>query len=289
MSSSGGPARDARDAGGAAGAGLLPVVELIGVAGSGKTTLAEATIAELRARGFAASTIVNAARSHARRTRLGWLVSRATSGQVQRILLWWLFYAMGSFHALMFVLEQPRLSGRVLRTQLLRPIRLARRVQICFWFFQLAGRQRFLHRTARQREVLVVDDGFLNRAVHIYASHTEEASREAVAHYVDLLSAPTLVVWVRCDEETCEQRVRRRGVWRHSRRLTVAELSRYLVQSDRVVSMAASRARERGWRVTDVYNGDCASSAARAALAPALDAARLRRPLGLLVGNGVMP
>jgi broad-specificity NMP kinase len=248
----------------------LPIIELIGTPGAGKTVLSTEIIELLHERGWAASTIIGAAREHARRTPAGRLVVRSTSGRVQRFLLWWVFYLLASIHALAFVVEERRLTRTVLRTQLRRPIRLARRVQICFWFFQLAGRQRFLRATARDREVLVVDDGFLHRAVHIYASHAEVPSRRAIARYVDLLSAPSLVVNVRCDEETCELRVRRRGVWRHSRRLTVGELSRYLMRSNIVVDIASQRARERGWRVAEVDNDDESVGTAHAALASVL-------------------
>ena len=170
-------------------AGRLPIVELIGTPGAGKTTLSTEIIELLQEGGWAASTIVGAAREHARRTAAGRLLVRHTSGRVQRLLLWWLFYVLASMHAFVFLFEERQLSRTVLGTQLRRPIRVARRVQICFWFFQLAGRQRFLRATAREREVLVVDDGFLHRAVHIYASHVEDPSPRAVGHYVDLLSA----------------------------------------------------------------------------------------------------
>jgi hypothetical protein len=139
---------------------------------------------------------------------------------------------------------------------------------VCFWFFQLAGRIRFLRRTAREFEVLVVDDGFLHRAVHLFASHADHPTEEIVTHYVDLLSAPTLVVCVHCDEPTCEERVRRRGVWHHSRQLTVGELSRHLVESEKVVDVATRRARERGWTVGDVENQDRPYVEAGADLAP---------------------
>jgi broad-specificity NMP kinase len=255
------------------GTGRLEIVELIGTPGAGKTTLSTEIIELLQEGGWVASTIVGAAREHARRTVAGRLLVRHTSGRVQQLLLWWLFYVLASMHAFVFLFEERQLSRTVLGTQLRRPIRVARRVQICFWFFQLAGRQRFLRATAREREVLVVDDGFLHRAVHIYASHVEDPSPRAVGHYVDLLSEPSLVVSVRCDEEICEARVRMRGVWRHSRRLTVGELSRYLTRSDIVVDIAGRRARERGWRITSVDNDDEVLGAARAALAPVLVAA----------------
>jgi hypothetical protein len=256
MSSSSRP----RGLGGRAGV-QLPILELIGTPGAGKTTLAGDIIPLLRERGWAPSTIVDAAREHARRTPTGRLVARCTSGATQRAVLWWLFYGLGSLHALAFMAEQPRLSRLVLRTQLRRPIRVTRRLHTSFWFFQLAGRQRLLRATARDREVLVVDDGFLHRAVHIYASHAERPSAQRVVQYVDLLPEPAIVLHVRCDEATCEQRVRRRGLWRHSRRLTVAELSRYLAHSDRIVAVATRRARERGWLVADVDNGAGASNA----------------------------
>jgi broad-specificity NMP kinase len=248
--------------------GRLPVVELIGTPGSGKTTLAPVVIDLLREQGWTASTIVDAARDHAERTPAGALIVRRTSGRVRGLLLWWLFYALASVHAAMFVLEVPRLSRTVVSTQLRRPIRMARKAHICFWFFQLAGRERFLSATAREREVLVVDDGFLHRAVHCYASHREVPSPQAVAAYVNLLPGPALVVRVRCDEEICEQRVRRRGVWRHSRRLTVGELGRYLQRSDVVVDLATQQARARGWRVAEVVNDSTPVAAIRAALVP---------------------
>ena len=130
-------------------AGRLPIVELIGTPGAGKTTLSTEIVELLQEGGWAASTIVGAARDHARRTSAGRLVVRHTSGRVQRLLLWWLFYVLASMHALVFLFEERQLSRTVLGTQLRRPIRVARRVQICFWFFQLAGRQRFLRATAR--------------------------------------------------------------------------------------------------------------------------------------------
>jgi thymidylate kinase len=259
-----------------AGVGLRPngslrVVELVGTPGAGKTTLMHAVVELLQERGWSASTIIGAARAHAEETPLGRFISRRTKGRTRHLALWWLFYGLACVDAVWFLLDRPRLSYTVLRSQLRRPIRVARRLQVCFWFFQLAGRQRFLSRTAREGEVLVVDDGFLHRAVHIYASHAEQPSPRDVEQYVDLLDAPVLVVRVCADSETCEQRVRRRGVWQHSRRLTVGELARYLTASDRVVHIAAEHARDRGWRVAEIENDRTRVDEVRSDLARALD------------------
>src|SRR4029077_11171722 len=72
--------------------GRLPVVELIGTPGAGKTTLSTEIIELLQEGGWGAATVVRAAREHARRTAAGRLVVRHTSGRMQRLLLWWLFY-----------------------------------------------------------------------------------------------------------------------------------------------------------------------------------------------------
>jgi hypothetical protein len=249
----------------------LAVVELIGTPGAGKTVLSTQIIDLLEERGWKATTIVGAARAHAARTTAGRLITRCLTGRARRLGLWWLFYAMASLDAVAFVIDDPVLARTVLRTQLRRPLRLRRRLHVCFWFFQLAGRIRFLRRTARENEVLVVDDGFLHRAVHLFASHADHPTEEIVTQYVDLLAAPTLVVYVHCDEPTCEERVRRRGVWHHSRQLTVGELSRQLVESEKVVGIATRRARERGWEVGDVDNQDRPYVEAGADLAPVVD------------------
>jgi AAA domain len=250
----------------------MPVIELIGTPGAGKTTLCPEIIDRLHERGWRPSTIVDAARDHARRTPAGRVVARCTRGAVRRLLLWWLFYVLATAHAAAFVFEHPRLSRTVIRTQLRRPLPLARRLHVCFWFFQLGGRQRFLRGTAREREVLVVDDGFVHRAVHLFASHNERTSHDLVDRYIDSLAEPALVVHVRCDQETCEDRVRRRGVWRHSRRLTVGELSRYLIESEHVTTSATRRARQRGWPVVEVDNGDSGTDGPREELVAALAA-----------------
>ena len=133
----------------------------------------------------------------------------------------------------------------------------ARRIHVWFWFVQLGGRQRLLSATARTGEALVVDDGFLHRSVHLYASRADEPSATEIDAYVDLLRAPQFVAPRRRGRrDRASERVRRRGLWRHSRNMTGDELSRYLANSDRVVGLAAKRAHERGWMVFDVDNHD---------------------------------
>jgi Ser/Thr protein kinase RdoA (MazF antagonist) len=247
------------------------IVEFVGTPGSGKTTLSIELVDLLKEHGIEAATVVGAAREHARRTLAGRLLGRVRPGRLRGLLLWQLFYLLGVFHTLGFVREQPALIRQVLRGQLRSPIPIARRRHLLFWFFQLAGRYSFLATTSRAGEALVLDDGFLHRAVHLHASHVKEPDAEQVTAYVDLVPRPDLVVFTAADRKVCERRVRERGVWRHSRHLSTAELSRYVDRGEWVTRLTVQRARERGWTVVEIHNGGRGLDRVRCDLRRALD------------------
>jgi len=231
------------------------VVELIGTPGAGKTTMSREIVRLLRERGLEAGTPVDVARDHAARTASGRAFARLAPARLRRGLLWQLFYLLATAHALRFGREHRALVRHVWIGQRARPIPRRVRRHIRYWFFQLGGRHRFLTTTANDREALVFDDGFLHRSVHLHTSHLEEPDADRVTAYVDLLPVPDLVVVVSANHDVCERRVRERGVWAHSRRLSGPELSCYLANAERVVHTAVQRARERGWAVVEVENG----------------------------------
>jgi hypothetical protein len=170
------------------------------------------------------------------------------------------------------------LTRHVLRSQLRRRLPIAGRAHVLWWFFQLAGRYRFLTTTARAREVLVLDDGFLHRSIHLYATAVGEPDSRAVAAYVDLLPVPDFVVFTVADRETCEERVRRRGLWRHSKGLRHDALSAYLANAECVADIAVRRARQRGWSVVAINNADRALDRVRRDLERAIDQPPLLPP-----------
>jgi len=236
--------------------GRLLIVEFIGTPGAGKTTLSNELVSSLQEDGIDASTIIGAARVHGHRTFAGQAIVPFTPRALRRAFLWELFYLLSTLHIAPFMLEHFRLTRFVLRTQLGRPIPMAARRRALYWFFQLAGRCRFLRATSRDREILVVDDGFLHRSVNLNASHVEKPDAYQVTAYVDLAPKPDLVVFTVADRDACERRIRERGVWPHRRHLSPAELSRYLRNAELVVGLAVQRARERGWTVVEVNNED---------------------------------
>jgi hypothetical protein len=228
------------------------IVEFVGTPGAGKTTLASALVALLDERGIAAAGVVGAARDHVRRTRTGRLIARSTPRWLRDLLLWQAFYVLGVAHAVRFGLEQQTLVRHAVRSQRRRGLRLRTRAHVLYWFVHLCGRYRFLRATSKAGEVLVLDDGFMQRAVHLFASPVDEPDASEIRAYVDAIPAPDLLVVAVAGWQECERRVRERGIWRHARRLSPVKLSRYFEHAEQVVAMAVGRARERAWNVVDV-------------------------------------
>jgi RecA/RadA recombinase len=228
------------------------IVEFAGTPGAGKTTLSTALVALLEERGIAAADVVGAARDHVRRTRAGRLIAWATPAWLRDLLLWQAFWLLGVAHALRFGLERPTLVRRAVRSQLRPRLQFRTRVHVLYWFIHFCGRYRFLRATAADREVLVLDDGFVQRAVHLFASPFDEPDPTQITEYVDVIPPPDLLVVAVAGWEECERRVRERGVWRHARHLSPVRLSRYFEHAEQVVDIATGRARERAWNMLEI-------------------------------------
>ncbi len=242
------------------------VVEFVGTPGAGKTTFANELVGLLRREGVEAATLIGAARRHAARTATGRVFTRLIPRALQRPFLWQVFYFYSVANVFGFAYDNPSLALGVLRSQLRRPISAMRKGHNLFWFFQLAGRYRFLTSTSHSPEVLVIDDGYLHRSVQLNASHVEESQTASVATYVSLLPRPNLVVHVVAHREICERRIHTRGVWSHSRSLSQRDLYRYVEKAEEVVVQAVGRARELGWTVVEILNEGHELDGARAAL-----------------------
>lgn len=230
------------------------VVEMIGTPGAGKSTAADELRSLLRARGVPALSIVEAARPHAARTAAGRVVVGLAPSRLRGPLLWQVFRGAGMVSAARLVAGRSPLLRDVVRSERARQLPAASRRHTLYWFFQLAGRRRFLSRRPAPGEVLVVDDGFLHRSVALHAAPGTPPDLEAVHRYVDAIPAPDLVVAVRAAPETCVRRILARGLWRHRAGMTEAELTRYVDHAAAVVATAIERARSLGWPVVDVDN-----------------------------------
>jgi thymidylate kinase len=231
------------------------IVEFFGTPGAGKTTLLKATQTIFQERGFRAYSVVEAARPFSQRTLLGQAVNRLSPAQYRKQLLWQVFYYTSLVYRLKFMREHMQLSKYVASSQKRRPAAAAigeRRV--LYWFHHLMGYHEFLRAHAQPGEVLIWDDGFVHRAVHLHASTVETPDLADIRTYVDLIPQPDIVIVPCTPIEVCEERIMQRGIWKHFQNKNRVELKQYLASADRVVKGTLDYIKSRGWLVVEVDN-----------------------------------
>ena len=236
------------------------VVELAGAPGAGKTTLMPAVIAACRDQGFRPYTVTGAARPFAARTPGGRIVARWPE-PVRGRALWALFVCMRAIHLVGFALGHAHLSSHVVVTQLRRPPEAAARERrVVGWFARLGGAYAFLTARGGAADALVIDEGFLHRAVQLHASEAEEPNGADVDAFVSLIPRPDVLVYVCAAVDDCLRRVEARGPWRRFQDAERKALERFVANAHATTHLAVGAARRNGWTVVDVRNaGDVAS------------------------------
>jgi Ser/Thr protein kinase RdoA (MazF antagonist) len=232
------------------------VVEFLGVPGAGKTTLMEAARKFFHEEGFRAYSAVDAARPLAQRTAVGRFVTRFVPARFRKQVLWQAFYYNSFFYRFKFIRRQFRLYQFVLRSQWRRPPESAvRERRVLYWFHRLMGTYEFLKKFAKPGEVLVFDDGFVHRAVHLNASMVETPIPENIKTYLDLIPQPDIVIVPCTPLDVCTSRVIQRGVWKHFHNKSHEDLNQYLVNCSQVVEVTVDYIKSKGWTVIEVDNG----------------------------------
>ena len=211
----------------------LAVIELIGVPGAGKTTVAGVLQDALRNSGAIPYDVVKAARIFAKRTVLGRLVTGLLPGSRVSGGLWVVYLLYSWVYAGVFTVRNPQLLKHLMVSQRRRPAEadiMARKVR--YWFLRLIGSYEFLVANGYPGEVLVLDEGFVHRVVQLYASEVEQPDANAIIRYLQLVPEPDAIVHVRAPLDTCVERVRLRGVWERYQSRDIGRLSDFLKSAD---------------------------------------------------------
>ena len=192
--------------------GTGSVVELAGPPGAGKTTVLPAVVDALRRRGLIPRTPVEAARDLAARGPVRPLAALLPT-TLRRRVLWWVYVVEASALGWWRVLRRSGLRSVVVDQRKRAATAMVSERSIVKWFIRHVGTDALFRRRARTAEVLVVDEGYLHRAVQLFASPGERASTAVVTSYLASIPPPALAVLVVAPPEACMQRVASRGVW----------------------------------------------------------------------------
>jgi thymidylate kinase len=247
---------------------MAMIIEMVGAPGAGKTTLLAAIEDGCRAVGLTPVTVAAAARPFAARSILGRFARLAVPARLEPRALWGVFRIETGWHTLRAMIERPALTRHVLSSQRRRPSAAdARGRRVVYWYLRTMGSRRFLLARAQEGEVIVLDEGFVHRAVQLHASVVESPTTDQIAAYVAALPRPDLLVHVDASPDVCERRVHDRGVWARLDHRTPAEIRRFVHHAHETVALVRGELDRRGWAVIDVDNGAADPAAVIATLA----------------------
>jgi thymidylate kinase len=241
------------------------IVEFLGTSGAGKSTLIPILIKLLHDDGLTAMSATEAIHFYMRKTWVGRLVCFLMPQALQGPILWRVFsYFILKLYIGKFATRHPKLIHYVVRSQLHRSAPWRHRWLILRLFFQMAGWHQFLECRLRPTEALILDEGFVHRATHMFASESEQPNPVHVLAYLQQLPRLDLVIWVQAPLDICLARIYARGLQTRLRGLSALEVTQFLTNAERVVNIAAEYLNDIGCQVIQVENeGDLTTSTGR--------------------------
>jgi thymidylate kinase len=243
------------------------LIELAGAPGAGKTTLLPAMMDSCRALGLRPYTMVDAARAFTARTVLGKVAVRLLPSSLERAAIWGTFRGLRIVYATFFAFKNPRLAWYVATSQRGRPAEAdARQRRVLHWYIRFMGSYEFFSSRSRDDEVIILDEGFVHRAVQLHASSVEVPDPTQIDSYVGLIPRPDLVIHLHTSIEVCEQRVRARGAWKRFDRKHPEDLHRFIANAHRASELVVASAKRSGWPIVQVQNSASSLTETRAEL-----------------------
>lgn len=233
----------------------MRTIEIAGPVGAGKTSVVEPLREILAARGRDAVTL-----------------DEAFARQQPRLGRW-----AQPAAAVRFIARRPGLALSVASSLLRAPIPAWHRGRIVLLVVKLGARLDLLRRELGPDVVVLIDEGWLHRALNVFAWRTRDPSPRELDAYLDRVPLGGLVIVVQADPNMVRLRAARRGLPRRLAGRSDEEIEAFLSRGERILarSEASLRAKPRGVVLVRVRN-DGAPDDLRAALERALDGSRAR-------------
>lgn len=192
----------------------MNTIEMAGTVGAGKTTLAHSLRTMLRKRDIDALSVHEAIELTMKRSIFGRLFHkllrtpshRRTAGLVvYRVLV-------RPGHEMWFIARHLRLTRLIMRSLKGLSLPIWHRRKIFRLFLRRAAALQFLGPRLEPREILIVDEGLVQRAVNIFAWSRHGVDPTVVTEYLANVPPSDLVLFVNVPESTSFERTSKRGL-----------------------------------------------------------------------------
>jgi thymidylate kinase len=234
-------------------------VEFLGIPGSGKTTLASGVHSRLVASNTSAFTLAGAVSLGMRRGVGDRLIDPVMTHLPDRLLDRYSESGFIRSNALLvslidFMAAYPRAVSAFLEGQARRSDFELSSDLVIRWFLQLVARYQLAASAMSRDDLLLLDEGFAQRAITGFAHRFSEADYDDLSSYLIASPRPDLLIHLAVGTDLAAERLAGRGEPEATKRLwgTDTDPARFLADTARCADYVVEAARSAGWEVLEV-------------------------------------
>lgn len=152
------------------------------------------------------------------------------------------------------MLSNPRFAFSIYRSQLTRKIPRWHRRRLIRKYFDIVVGYSFLRNRLYANEVLIFDEGFIQRAINLYAWESDQIDHGVLRGYFEGVPAMDLIFVVHTSPNRCVQRLHDRGLPREMRTKPRVSLLKFIDNAHHIAELAVKYLFSNNRKVIEVDN-----------------------------------
>lgn len=211
------------------------IIELIGPSGAGKSTVAKQFTKELVENGYAALMADE-------------FIQKVSNSNK------WSGFIIECWHRLLFSLKHFGLIYFVFSSQVSRPISWQHRYWVLRNFLRNIGRYHLISQTMGTEEILIFDEGPLQRATALFSSEKEIIDIEVLGKYLSKLPTSDMLLHISAPIEICVERFQNRALPKRVQGLGKKEIISFVENQSHAVGDIINLVQKKGLPVYSIPN-----------------------------------